>query len=384
VSQGSCDIQPESDRMRDMESFLAREQAAGEMDSAGAFTLNATRARQLMEKYQLPERRAYILKLIQWAVSSGATSVEIEATRSRVVVRHDGQPVPLSRVDELRTGSNVLDHLARGVYGAFGLDPKNVFLSTQGSRYELSSGKAEAVDPAWQSVHVTGLKAGFFERSPMVQQTLRSQWLHVDAEGPLQRLIWDSTGLGGLESSLVRWFCAYAPIPIRVNGRLVNRPVFVPMTSKRGSDGHLRQTPAAQRSGTFHFLLTNREKHLLAPPHAYPGMTFKWHDRTEIPHPDERPDAGPALRFQSMAYKRADIIDYIYTTRSNPTSQILFIQDGVVVDQRRIRTKPSHYTLVEASGLAVSATGFQLVQNNDYHRLIDRVSEFTGLEREDF
>jgi hypothetical protein len=355
--------------MDNLDKFLDRERAAGTLQSAGKFTLNATRARELMAKYQLPEPRAYILKLVQWAVSCGPTRVAISAVSDRVVVWHDGQPVSATRVEELVSGSHVLDHLARGIYGAFGLEPHKLHLISENLCYDLCTGQSERADVPGQAIVIEGLKRRFWEGSPMVQNALRCQYLHVDMTGPLQRLVLDAAGLTRPEASLVRWFCAFAPVPISLNGRVINRPIHLPISFKHQNDGTIDLNPRAYRSGRFCFDLIDDESHLLAPPGEHKCGNFEWYLEGAMINPQDQLDSTSILRFAGSPFKRARTVRY-FLKNGNPGSRFLFIQDGVVIDQLGHKGPTSEYTLVEVSGMPVSATGFSLVRNDEYEGLV--------------
>ena len=70
--------------------------------------------------------RAYILKLVQWAIASRPSRVEVEVNRKRVRVWHNGEPTDfkeLLQAGTLLLSSGPLGHLAIGLNTARTLKP---------------------------------------------------------------------------------------------------------------------------------------------------------------------------------------------------------------------------------------------------------------------
>lgn len=359
-----------------IEGFLKSQQGNSQVSSQGQFTLNQQRAIELLGQYQLPEPRAYILKLVQWAVASKPSTIVINTGGGRVVVRHDGVPVENERIGELMGGSaSTLDHLARGIYGAFGLKPKEVTLSNEAMSFHLLSGRtSEATfSPFPQAVELEGLPKKLFERSPMVRETLRSQYDHVDLEGPLQRLILDSTGLTGIEASLVRWVAAFAPVPISLNGRCINRPFAgMPMSFTVKNDT-MEMVPRAVRTSPCAIHLCEGENYLLAPSCGYSGLQFHWFNEGTTCSSSDGSNADTPFVFNHHGLKRAELLSYHYKGANLDERDFVFVQDGVVVDQITDSVPGKVLCLVEASWAQISATGFGVVRNEHFHQRMTRI-----------
>ena len=64
-----------------MDRFLAELRDEGITDSRGTFTIDAALARSKMAAFQLPDPASYVLKVVQAAVASGASALEVKSGR---------------------------------------------------------------------------------------------------------------------------------------------------------------------------------------------------------------------------------------------------------------------------------------------------------------
>ncbi|MGE0492496.1 MAG: hypothetical protein AB7S38_24995 [Vulcanimicrobiota bacterium] len=68
---------------KNFQSFLEYQRGRGALDSSGAFTIDYSKARVKLGRYQLDDQAAYLLKLVQAGVALGAKEIEIRvATRT--------------------------------------------------------------------------------------------------------------------------------------------------------------------------------------------------------------------------------------------------------------------------------------------------------------
>lgn len=90
-------------------------------DSAGTFTLDAARAAEKMRNFQLPNPYLYCLKWLQAAVAGGARSFEWDSTSSRICAEIVDWHVPLEQLSRLPTllfepgVGRAVRHLAAGL-----------------------------------------------------------------------------------------------------------------------------------------------------------------------------------------------------------------------------------------------------------------------------
>ncbi len=105
----------------DLEQFLGEQASVGRLESEGVFTLAESAALKKLANFQLPRASAWILKVLQAAVASGAESLMV-VTNSKATRFVFEPKVPLS-LEELRVAllevehraSRPLTHLATGL-----------------------------------------------------------------------------------------------------------------------------------------------------------------------------------------------------------------------------------------------------------------------------
>ncbi|MCA9793091.1 MAG: hypothetical protein KC910_14885 [Candidatus Eremiobacteraeota bacterium] len=345
-----------------LEDFL-KEQSGGEGES-GRFTVNHARALELMRTYQLPEPRAYVLKLVQWAVACQPSLIEIRADHEHVTVRHDGQPVADEVLAAILDARVDFHHLSRGLYGALGLAPAELLLTTGGRRYELISGKQETVNGEQETVTVLGLRKRPLETSPMVRRALRQRWATISVEGPLQTMIWDATGLAGLEAGLLRTFCYWCKVPLRLNGKFLNRPGDANFDYV-WNDPVLAMTDHNLTRGNSLFVCHFGEgsTEVLA---ACPSQKLKlvWAEGEQEVEPGAR-EVLPHITINGAP--AATALGY---SRHFPATglgrQIYFLRDGVVIDSFTETARRSSFAFFSAGNLRCGADGFGLLRNAEF------------------
>ncbi|MGE0492310.1 MAG: hypothetical protein AB7S38_24065 [Vulcanimicrobiota bacterium] len=349
-----------------LEDFL-KEQSGGGGES-GRFTVNHARALELMRTYQLPEPRAYILKLVQWAVACQPRLIEVSADREHVSVRHDGQPVADEVLAAILDARVDFHHLSRGLYGALGLAPAELCLTTAGRRYELVSGKQEKVAGEPETVTVLGLRKRPLETSPMVRRALRQRWATMSVEGPLQTMIWDATGLAGLEASLLRTFCYWCKVPLRLNGKFLNRPGDANFDYV-WEDGVLAMTDHNLTRGNSLFVCHFGEgpAEVLA---GCPSQRLKlvWAEGEREIEPEAREtlphitiNGGPVAA--ALGYSR-------HFAAAGLGRQIYFLKDGVVIDSFSETSRRSSFAFFSAGPLRCGADGFGLLRNAEFEAYV--------------
>lgn len=83
----------------ELDEVLTRLQGMGSLDSQGAFSLDSSRARLLLEKYRLPAATYFMLHAVGAAVCSRATRVQVSLRSDRFEVLFDGEPFLAEDVD---------------------------------------------------------------------------------------------------------------------------------------------------------------------------------------------------------------------------------------------------------------------------------------------
>jgi len=115
--------------------------AEGQVESTGAFTVEAGRARKLLESFRLADPATFVVALLQAAVLAGARRLEAEITRNRVILTFDGTPLSFEDLDQAdgalftsreSPAGRLRVALAEGLYGAEALSPKRVTVVSGG------------------------------------------------------------------------------------------------------------------------------------------------------------------------------------------------------------------------------------------------------------
>jgi len=106
----------------DLESFLQGQIEEGTLNSSGFFSLDASHAIAKLGNFQLPRETAWVLKVIQGVVNSGATHLNVYQTPTDTVLEFDPQkPWSLGEIEQALANPAPevdpgLDHLKRGLW----------------------------------------------------------------------------------------------------------------------------------------------------------------------------------------------------------------------------------------------------------------------------
>lgn len=126
--------------MSELESFLHAQLAEGTLNSSGQFTLAREKALEKMAAFQLPRETAWVLKIIQAAVLSGATQLNIKLTGTDTEFHFDVQDGwTLEAIEEAFFNPEIspnagLDQLKRGLWSVSlnGMRPFHIALDQAG------------------------------------------------------------------------------------------------------------------------------------------------------------------------------------------------------------------------------------------------------------
>lgn len=198
-----------------MEDELDRLRAEGRAESEGRFTVDRRRAAELLRSRRLADPHRWVLKAVQWAVASGARRVDVEVSARQAWVSHDGRPEP--DLERLVCGAG-MRHLEVAVAAALALEGPGLQVMSGGRMLDLQP------DGAFRVVAVEG--------------------------GPVSNLFTVFKPESGLravlprgqrpETRLVPQRCAWAPVPVYLNRRCVNRRWPPPGTVAEVAAGQAR------------------------------------------------------------------------------------------------------------------------------------------------
>lgn len=228
----------------ELEKLLEDHRNDGAFDSSGVFTLDREGLTKTLGESLLPEPHAYILKLVQWAVASGAKKIKIEIGPRKVLFAHDGWP--LSKDWLLNWQDCLLEGRTERQLGYFGELP-DLALAIQALQ-SLQTRKISFMHrgPGGGTDVVFDQEGDWFREDESLQSPghvnvicIEGRTLHLGSalakgqyqfESSKQPAIWGLSRLRATvdwaEKSLLYACCVFCPVPLKVNGRYVNRPFF--------------------------------------------------------------------------------------------------------------------------------------------------------------
>jgi hypothetical protein len=357
---------------------------------AERFTLDLAHALEKNSGYRLANPRNYILKMIQWAVASDATSVKIFTDRTEIRVEHDGRPLTRSKASRLRLldGDPETRDLAMGLQTALGLGSDWARVSSWdeqgGYEFELvgSSFALRSIPQADKIiVCVQGVPSMKLAFAHNIIGSAMAAFFGVAFAGKLGLPRAWALGLGGAagattllastaeflnggpahvypELALIRRGCEYAPIPIFVDDVPINRPLFGLKSDHNYSGSILRVQPNVAPSPADVACL--EESGCRVPGIASTG--------DELPHlwAFGRPMRGCRAAFLR---ERGEGVAY-----PKPTT-IHWVKNGVTV-ALSYPGGPAGFTVVAcANDLEVDFSQFSVVENAAYQVVLQRITE---------
>lgn len=342
MQQGRCFRQrAKSARMDELQASLVKE---GTLDSHGAFQLDRASALKKLKRFQISEPRAYILKLLQWAVARGAQAVRVEVGSERVSLEHDGQS------EEVFPPPLLQGHLAIALLAASVLEPRQLIFES--IDYRWSNGvRNEAKLRRGSRLALVGMrKPAWRETSPMISSQSSQTFMHVDTDGPLGQMIWDSLGFVRPETALLRQRAFLAGVPVFLNGRLLNRPADLAVRV-RGQD----LTLSTGRHGHFVFVLA---------PRWAPGLLMvPAHLSTISASYKGEPALVAGLRMDGSEPLAA--FAAIYLGRSGSNGCLHWVQDGVLIAVEPLKGL-HRMVYCHCQGLQTDLSQFRLLRDGAY------------------
>jgi hypothetical protein len=365
----------------------------------GEFTVDWERAGHVLSRHALAEPHSYVLKWIQWGVRSGATEVRVEISKDLVSVEHDApsqESTGKARLDEwYGSGDTALIHLTIGCYAVTQWRSVSLAYESGGTTAWLFGPPRESVPQKTLAHRITvfGVPSGLdIDGVPLLFQR---QLMTKPPELQEKRSAWDFfrdfRTLLRPESALVRLRCMYAPVPVCLNGRPVNRPWYGDSNEYGFRDGVLGMTPYHLTSSPYYF---GPQERCLAVTSRYgiPGRIQNAQlygrdsdGRVKPIHikPDESSALSsmlPHLGLEGRSVIPCDIISYhtLPAGKYVAPTFVEWVKDGVVVQRQSGNQVPVPVGLravVSAERMSTDASEFRLVKDDAYWEALDRLSE---------
>ena len=195
---------------------------------SGEFKLDRRRAMDKLARFQLQDPHRYVLELVAAAVRAGATAIEIHNDADDFAIAWDGRHPTAPEIEALfdhifRHGqddeSRMLQHLAQGIHGALGLDPRWIHLERPGLLLDLT----DPLDVGTRAIPRTeGVRIHVRERFSLA---VMREWITAT-----------------VERRTLEQDAPWCPIPITINGKVMRRRLTGPPPGVRSEalgDGHV-------------------------------------------------------------------------------------------------------------------------------------------------
>lgn len=291
--------------------------------------LEPLRASEMLGRFQLSNPYFYVLKWVQWAVLACARQVWVEVLSDRVSVWHDGPPPQAPSARELLSLEGEWGHFGTGFFAATRLKPVHIAL---GSTTLFGKGVAAA-----QGVTVVEPRRKL----------------------DISNLPWRDLRLFlRPEAALVRFHCHYAPVPIYLNGTLVNRPLFG--VSQR-ADGFPLFSLSKPVKGLVRQQGGGRE--WLAAP--------DWEGVGDGEFVDLQVSGRPCVAARAMFF-------YLPPgPKASNHSELSWVKDGVTVlkETRLADFPPGLHGVASCAGLELDASQFGIVRDEAYRQRMNELLE---------
>lgn len=180
----------------------------------GVFKLDRARAMDKLARFQLEDPHRYVLELVSAGVRAGATAIHVRNDADDFEIEWDGRHPTEGELDTLfdhvfgeptAHHPRMLQHLAQGILGGLGLQPKSIFLERPGITLDLT----DPLDVSSRSNHRTqGVKVRVRER---FSWGVAAEFANVFGEAH--------------ETELLQAAAQTCPIPLSVNGVEIQQPL---------------------------------------------------------------------------------------------------------------------------------------------------------------
>jgi len=310
--------------------LLERLQSEGQRDSSGKFTLDRQRGEPKLMAYSLPEPAFYMLRLVQSAVASGATTISVRAGQRGVELVHDGRLDPelvecLFHCESETDCPVAIRSLASGVRCAVAVGVRSLSLRCWDGR--------RGVSQEWQSggARVTSWSAAGPARLEFrLQRWLRKQVLEGFRALSLDLLDLFSRSRRSMvpEEAAVYDRCPYLGPALTLNGRRVNS------FSLGGGRLQVERRVSARN-----------------------------------------PDSPSSFRAPDDSARPLEAL-IGWTAWSGPASVVTWLREGVTVMQEEVELgRPGVLALLSSDGLQTDLSGFRLVRDGAYKERLSWLRE---------
>lgn len=345
------------------------------LESSGKFSIDFLRARDKLERFRLPSSSHYLLKVIQAAVESGAPEVNIKVLNQATIARFTpAKGSPLAH----------LTAITRGLENPLEIPDSSVRALCQGLLGSLLNAN-ESV--CWRINHRDGTAALWLGASGN-RTEVRRYLAGPETECVLTQFrpstwkFWLSARNRAEEAETLKKYARHCSIPVRLDGvnlqdfwtplpRSPDRPYFfyqffwagkgpirikMPPLSSFFRDGLCyKYRPVAQYPGSRSY------------PESVMGQTCFFFEIDPSHHNHELLQCNKAAAVNSTFVAEAEV---------------LFVDRGVILTPTRVDLGcPGLQIVYPFEELDLDATGFQVIQNEKFARLLPALQEIATFMR---
>lgn len=364
-----------SERAIELSDLLKELHSEGNLESQGKFSLDVSKAKDKLREFQLENKYDYSLKLVQAAVAAEATAVLIEVNNQRSRFRFDGRYLKPQELADLfyylvesqeRPQTRHLRYLASAVNSAVAVGARQIWLDCwngkEGFRHLFTAEGRSQVPLGRQSEKQPFTEFGL---TRSVIDVAKGWWHTGNCD------VWDlltrSRNTMEKEQASIWDKCQFSPIPIKLNGKLLNRfsfgeprwPGYEIANDPRPGDS---VPPWWVRFGNSDYANTtvHRYHHLIeryvpasaeclspipAPPTSHASITDNYTPGTPC---------EAVLAIQAALHQETDLA---------------VVEDGVILSHVHLPMgTPGLVGLVSSHGLSKDVSGFRIIDDTAYQR----------------
>lgn len=344
-------------RPSELEEFLQAEQQRGRTVSHGEFTLAREKALEKLAAYQLPFPEAWVLKIVQAAVASGAERLEIKQTPTDTLFGFNSPGAwSLARLEQAfldprPSGDPGLDHLVIGLRAASLNDGRPFQIRFPGGGESLVwSGRELEVVPS--------------QATELLRLTVSHRTLAEGKGIPGWRVFQAARRNAEILKTLSER-CFVCPVPLTVDGRRMDVLQFCPTHGYTGSShpvalgwGDLDSPAMGLPPGTLEGYVNPAQQNK-------PSSIQLLSRGVLRPLTKEHPRAGVYWLATVHLKLTGSGKNKSWDLRAQP-SVLYWVEDGVVLETEHLPVPSRAFSVamfLSAAGLAHDLTGFGLVKD---------------------
>ncbi len=363
-----------SERAIELSDLLKELHSEGSLESQGKFSLDVSKAQDKLREFQLENKYDYSLKLVQAAVSAGATAVHVEVNNQRARFRFDGRYFKPQELADLfyylvesqeRPQTRHLRYLASAVNSAVAVGARQISLDCwngkEGFRHVFNAEGRSQVPLGRQSEKTPFTEFGL---TRSVIDVAKGWWHTGNCD------VWDllTRSRNTMEKEQASIFdrCLYCPIPIKLNGKMLNRFSF---GEPRYPGYEIANDPRPGETVPPWWVRFGNNDYSGTVVHRYHHLIERY-----IPAGEDclSPIVAPPLSHASIVdgYTPGLGCDAILAIQAalHEQSSLAIVEDGIILSEVHVAMgTPGLVALVSSHGLHKDLSGFKITTDAVYH-----------------